>query len=102
MLLPRVNPRMLRGFVSQEREGRQGSFMASPLVLQADDSDAILRGDPPSVHQPLEAADLEHHVSPLVAGLRRPQGQREAIDSHLEDRKSTRLNSSHVKISYAV
>ena len=43
---------------------------ASPLLLQAADPEAVLCGDPPDVHQPLEAADLEHHVCPLVAGLR--------------------------------
>src|SRR5690606_41942511 len=31
-----------------------------------------------------------------------PPGVRRGIEDHPEDRKSTRLNSSHVKISYAV
>src|SRR2546430_6681486 len=37
-------------------------------------------------------------VDPRVGGLRRQDGG----DQQLEDRKSTRLNSSHSQISYAV
>src|SRR5690606_42148821 len=38
-----------------------------------------------------------------VAVVQVPVGQRgQTADSHARDRKSTRLNSSHVKISYAV
>src|SRR6266496_6173389 len=44
----------------------------------------------------------ERHVRPhrVQAGLLRPRRARR--DAHGRDRKSTRLNSSHVEISYAV
>src|SRR5436305_10431927 len=38
----------------------------------------------------------------LALELRDLHEQRHAIRGHREDRKSTRLNSSHVRISYAV
>src|SRR5690606_41714972 len=48
--------------------------------------------------QPLLQA---RHLRPDLAGKRKGQQRHEAVGFHL-DRKSTRLNSSHVKISYAV
>src|SRR2546426_2360450 len=48
---------------------------------------------------------LLHHTAPDVS-RRRAQGVRylhlALLDPHREDRKSTRLNSSHLVISYAV
>src|SRR5439155_25315510 len=54
-------------------------------------------------HQPLdEVLPALRHDHPHPGVLRRPRaGGRPAL-AHAEDRKSTRLNSSHVAISYAV
>src|SRR3712207_8935173 len=38
----------------------------------------------------------------VVRSARPELGDQRALDGHLEDRKSTRLNSSHANISYAV
>src|SRR5437868_13209672 len=50
------------------------------------------------------AARYTKYVSPLLSAKpRRPQQPQAPVGSfHAEDRKSTRLNSSHVSISYAV
>src|SRR6266511_5781574 len=60
-------------------------------VRDADVIDAV-RPIPPH-----EVGEVEHRASPqrLVAGVAR-------LPADHRDRKSTRLNSSHVKISYAV
>src|SRR3712207_7637923 len=64
-----------------------------------------------SVAVPLSSQPLQHqaerfvpHVRVVEAGARRGGGLRLAQrpDLVLEDRKSTRLNSSHANISYAV
>src|SRR5690606_40466888 len=51
------------------------------------------------VHTP-----LRHHVAPgrNVQGETRPEKAQSGFCKHCRDRKSTRLNSSHVKSSYAV
>src|SRR3712207_8746902 len=49
----------------------------------------------------LAAADRDHRVDGLQAGLHRLD-HRLALDDARGDRKSTRLNSSHANISYAV
>src|SRR2546426_1693363 len=52
--------------------------------------------------------DLQHQPRPVLHGRRRvPEapggaGNRRALAGRPEDRKSTRLNSSHLVISYAV
>src|SRR5690242_21527809 len=48
-----------------------------------------------AVHEPLHATP----VDAVTLGIR---DHRLAIDDAVEDRKSTRLNSSHMSISYAV
>src|SRR5690606_41426129 len=53
-----------------------------------------VRGVAPRLERPAAAADLR-----LVL---RPRAHREVQPAERADRKSTRLNSSHVKISYAV
>src|SRR5690349_22207896 len=42
------------------------------------------------------------HVSDSQPSVRRPSGSDIVAGHHIIDRKSTRLNSSHVEISYAV
>src|SRR5690348_17987394 len=42
------------------------------------------------------------HVTDVIAALRAWAGERDLTDGQLTDRKSTRLNSSHPSISYAV
>src|SRR5438874_7461024 len=47
----------------------------------------------------------QHHRAGPAAGVRRDLGRRRLVHGGVhrpEDRKSTRLNSSHVEISYAV
>src|SRR3712207_8666578 len=58
-------------------------------------------------HRQVMAAEPPQHLGPRVrahAGERRvqPAGQRDGISQSELDRKSTRLNSSHANISYAV
>src|SRR5690606_42121775 len=48
-----------------------------------------------------QAAQL-HRRQPQLAARQLPVEHRAVAGRHGEDRKSTRLNSSHVKISYAV
>src|SRR3712207_8295513 len=43
-----------------------------------------------------------HHRAPTPAALGRPDQRRDQRPLGLRDRKSTRLNSSHANISYAV
>src|SRR5699024_12822652 len=50
----------------------------------------LFRSQDPSAHQEGQARTVTHHL--VLRGL----------DSSIRDRKSTRLNSSHVSISYAV
>src|SRR5690606_41631391 len=52
--------------------------------------------------QPALAPTVQNHVS--IGGLKQIRGGRQPCQQWFEirDRKSTRLNSSHVKISYAV
>src|SRR5690349_25045157 len=47
---------------------------------------------------------IAHIAGPLstTTGAERAAGYRDALKAHRIDRKSTRLNSSHVEISYAV
>src|SRR5690606_41377334 len=62
---------------------------------------ASVEREVPAVHG--DACVAVHVVGHGGAGQRcAPRGGGEAGDGHEEDRKSTRLNSSHVKISYAV
>src|SRR3712207_8181869 len=46
-------------------------------------------------------SDLERHEQGLVLGMD-PLRDREEFNAYWRDRKSTRLNSSHANISYAV
>src|SRR3712207_7350545 len=55
------------------------------------------------LRQRVPLARLQPHRDDEVAGaLRRRAGQVRRLDLHEADRKSTRLNSSHANISYAV
>src|SRR3712207_8552095 len=59
--------------------------------------DALVLVDDPSREAAVEFMQLRQYVDCLV-----PRGGRSLIATILEDRKSTRLNSSHANISYAV
>src|SRR5690606_41949088 len=84
VVLSHVWPSCLRDEEADERAG------------SGDDDDATKRqADLADVLAALAAARLDRHES---AGGE----QAEDADRQGEDRKSTRLNSSHVKISYAV
>src|SRR3712207_7472787 len=48
------------------------------------------------------AADLDHRLGPGGGLLAQPRAEAAGQDDCLQDRKSTRLNSSHANISYAV
>src|SRR5690606_41194358 len=48
-----------------------------------------------------DAKYLDTHFQPVVVG-NPAYGENRHNGAHITDRKSTRLNSSHVKISYAV
>src|SRR5579871_4715480 len=52
--------------------------------------------------EPVAAHDLESGATRVVGADLEPGGEDETVELVLEDRKSTRLNSSHVEISYAV
>src|SRR5690606_34329867 len=60
--------------------------------LLAAQADLEVIEEPAALREQLDRADRQ----------RRDQRRRDAFCVRLEDRKSTRLNSSHVKISYAV
>src|SRR3712207_7982574 len=79
------------------RPPRSTLFPYTTLFRSHVDRDPVARGDAEALEDVREAADLavEHLVGedPLVARLALPEDR---------DRKSTRLNSSHANISYAV
>src|SRR5690606_41226050 len=52
-------------------------------------------------HDPVDAVLTQYFVLRVLV-LTVPGGDDSAVDAESPDRKSTRLNSSHVKISYAV
>src|SRR5689334_23409135 len=77
-------------------------------TLFRSDGDGRTRGSlapqgPRGVSEPAHAL---HEIREDLRVLRVPEieavGQRHGLRSHAEDRKSTRLNSSHSSISYAV
>src|SRR3989442_9584759 len=57
-------------------------------------------GSPPEDRSHLEEPDITVPIGPVV--LDAPHQARQQAPSQVRDRKSTRLNSSHVRISYAV
>src|SRR5690606_39584227 len=71
---------------------------ALPILVDAEGGSVP---PPPDVH--LLAADIEQlRRAKCVVAVAGGQHKIDAIHAALRDRKSTRLNSSHVKISYAV
>src|SRR5690606_39804745 len=93
------------------------SFLHDALPISAargdDDADPVLRSGPIEVDTRTRRVtvagaevDLTRKEFDLLALLARDPGATRTRDEILEevweDRKSTRLNSSHVKISYAV
>src|SRR5690606_39869778 len=88
--------------------GQAGGLLpvASPLLLADDDVEAPL-DEPAEVREAgLHLGALGAHGADLLDGtlgqLAEVGGVEEAVEVGHRDRKSTRLNSSHVKISYAV
>src|SRR5437660_8006873 len=56
----------------------------------------------PQVNNPTELSELQKAVMDATKALNQSQNANSAAMAALLDRKSTRLNSSHVAISYAV
>src|SRR5690625_7767053 len=83
----------IRSFVVWRPEGAEDSITQSVLLPIASRDAAEAISDPPSYGESVEYGRL---------GSLLELAQREDVDWWLEDRKSTRLNSSHVAISYAV
>src|SRR5207248_9373987 len=87
---------------------------ALPIYREADEEQEPAADRPPGVDRPVR---LAQDVGPLVEQRReggpgqgvhgdrradRPQRERDLVADAFRDRKSTRLNSSHRTISYAV
>src|SRR2546430_12687930 len=70
-------------------------FRSDDVGVQIDRAAVVNR-----VNEPAEVLPIDHR-QPLArpAGREHERGQ---VDGHRQDRKSTRLNSSHSQISYAV
>src|SRR5205085_8007719 len=66
-------------------------------VEQAPDVEAVV--DAPAL---MGVPDLAHHVVIEELALAQRRREERALDERRQDRKSTRLNSSHSQISYAV
>src|SRR5690625_4837210 len=85
-----------RGVVLPRARGEHRALLVQPgdelPVLRAQGGDVVRAG---GVVHVLDGED-SHGLDPSAAAFRRATG------SHTRDRKSTRLNSSHVAISYAV
>src|SRR5690606_7597996 len=75
-------------------------FSWSALVLGSTAWEMTGSGN--SMRSRITGASGSHSVSPVVISLRPTQAAMSPARTSLIDRKSTRLNSSHVKISYAV
>src|SRR5690606_41357013 len=89
-------PTLFRSFWSYiwERDRWEQSSKAAQPTLSSDREAWVWASE-----QPRAATPIPRAASPLVAAV----GDERAISDALrdrEDRKSTRLNSSHVKISY--
>src|SRR5690606_40841548 len=69
-------------------------------VFTRDVAQAVLLGEAELAH--LAKTRTEYHGRAPAHLTERTQARGDIFRRHREDRKSTRLNSSHVKISYAV
>src|SRR5699024_3407546 len=83
----------------------RGPHLSTPLTLLSSDRDALLRGDPGAAAPGEDARYLVTRAGAVTLS----EGEDGTLRAVLEqedpregDRKSTRLNSSHVSISYAV
>src|SRR2546427_4330127 len=65
-------------------------------------SDSISLRLPYSVNLATECKSLTHYTKGTQSPLRAPTFCKHAVSGSISDRKSTRLNSSHSQISYAV
>src|SRR5690606_41459598 len=99
-------------FLLNPLAGRRLHHPPGSVVVGIDHSVPPLRGEIESRLRKLAAGVIDQHIEPpeaLMHALDKGLYLIGAADSELpghdlaaEDRKSTRLNSSHVKISYAV
>src|SRR5699024_12761609 len=78
------------------------SYTSAMHTLSLHDALPISRGYPPAAHRGAASAESADHSGGVVAGHPRCHGLDAARADGRPDRKSTRLNSSHVSISYAV
>src|SRR5690606_42040401 len=84
------------------------SSAAPPTYIYPLSLTTLFRSDPRRGHieaprdREVGRARDRHRVRPLRLRLAQPRAAVPEHDAHRRDRKSTRLNSSHVKISYAV
>src|SRR5690606_39789841 len=81
---------------SSDLVGRHANDLGSQRLVVVGSLGEIARLDGASLRES-RGIEVQHHRP-----LRQRLGQLEGIDLAAQDRKSTRLNSSHVKISYAV
>src|SRR5690625_1064045 len=98
-------------YILQTRTGKRTAEAAIRIAVEMKKENiinketAILRVDPKQLDQLLHRRiDEKHHKDPIAKGLPASPGAAtgKVIFTSDEDRKSTRLNSSHVAISYAV
>src|SRR5437899_5162608 len=80
----------------------------SPRLVAREDEDVsqaireILEGEGIGVRTSAECIRLARHEKGVAVGVDCTSGDPEIVGSDVLDRKSTRLNSSHLGISYAV
>src|SRR5690606_40598183 len=79
---------------------RRSSDLGHPPVRRQR-SPTLAPGCPPRRHNPPAQASPHTHPPHAISSAPPSLGTRAQFRTH-QDRKSTRLNSSHVKISYAV
>src|SRR5690554_5445609 len=82
--------------------------ISAPDVRSVADAAAADTGEAPDARLPgvdvdeSDAKEVGEDIGEDAAGPLEPTACNDGVDSDGEDRKSTRLNSSHVRISYAV
>src|SRR3712207_7244793 len=87
-----------------ERAGAAGLALMHDIRLIRDNPDAFDEGLRRRGLAPLSAEliALDERRRAAIAALQEAQERRNALSREVGDRKSTRLNSSHANISYAV
>src|SRR5690606_40724714 len=90
---------MGHGYARHSRVQHRAADHGMPLLRRALETMAVPRDGSPFRVADLGAAAGTNSLAPLRAVV---EGVRARTGARTPDRKSTRLNSSHVKISYAV